>query len=136
MIHPPRSRYLGCLDWLQFCANVKKAVCEEKKEKQTFFLLVLGKTQLCPIMPFFPVSLLYYSHKAFLVSKCGFFFSHTNQFSAIPPEYPIILVSSDTFYLKKAWQSKAQVINCASEQKIVDRRFPKQDKTKPNPGLN
>ena len=62
-------------------------------------------------------------------------FSHTKQFSAIPPEYPVILVSSDTFYLKKGWQSQAQGINCASEQKTVDRRFPKQDKTKQNKTL-
>ena len=85
-------------------------------------------------MSFFPMSLLYYSHKTFLVNKCVF--SHIKQFSAIPPEYPIILVSSDNFYLKKACQSQAQVINCASEQETVDRRFSKQDKTKPNSGLN
>ena len=102
----------------------------KKKKNTDFFPSCVGKN---PVLPYYV--LLSYESPLLLaqnISGQQMCFSHTKQFSAIPPKYPVILVSSDTFYLKKEWQSQAQGINCASEQKTADRRFPKQDKTKQN----
>ena len=111
----------------------KKLCVREKKTKQNFFPSCVGKN---PVL----LSYVLFSYESPLLlaqntSGQQMCFSHTKQFSTIPPEYPVILVSSDTFYLKKEWQSQAQGINCASEQKTVDRRFPNQDKTKQNKTL-